>query len=179
MGIAPTEMVHLEIRKMYEDFNYQMQGNRWFHFEFESDRITLDDLKRFREYEAVTSRTYGVAVTTFVVCPAEVRKPISQFTEGLNTYRVKIIRLKSQTADRIFRQLSAQGESPETIANNLHICTLYTFVCQHHRPRPYLRDSASISLRSFPENCPSFKRHFQFFPRVEGWFIRARLSRPR
>lgn len=108
LGIAPTEMVHLEIRKMYEDFNYQMKGNRWFHFEFESTSLTLDDLKRFREYEAVTSRTYGVAVTTFVICTASVKNPMSQFTEGLNTYRVNIIRLKSLNADEVFRQLSSK-----------------------------------------------------------------------
>ncbi|MDO4276843.1 MAG: hypothetical protein Q4D16_24555 [Eubacteriales bacterium] len=110
LGIAPTEMIRLEIKKMYEDFNYQMTGNRWFHFEFESTSITLDDLKRFREYEAVTSRTYGVAVTTFVICSSKVKKPLSQFTEGLNTYRVKLIRLKSRKADQVFRNLSAKNK---------------------------------------------------------------------
>lgn len=109
IGIAPTEMVHLEIKKMYEDFNYQMKGNRWYHFEFESTSLTLDDLKRFREYEAVTSRTYEVAVTTFVICSSKVKKPMWFFTEGINTYRVNIIRLKSMKADEVFRNLSEKS----------------------------------------------------------------------
>lgn len=46
---------------MYEDYNFIMKDNRWYHLEFESDSITKDDLKRFREYEAIISRTYGVA----------------------------------------------------------------------------------------------------------------------
>ena len=33
---------------------------------------------------------------------------MSQFTEGLNTYRVNIIRLKSLNADEVFRQLSSK-----------------------------------------------------------------------
>ena len=32
------------------------------HLEFESDAVTDDDLRRFREYEAATSRTFHVAV---------------------------------------------------------------------------------------------------------------------
>ncbi|MDC7286250.1 hypothetical protein NXH76_00405 [Blautia schinkii] len=58
-AILPTEMVHLEVKKMYEDFNFLMKDNSWLHIEFESDRITKKDLRRFREYEAVTSNTYG------------------------------------------------------------------------------------------------------------------------
>lgn len=35
--IAPTELVHLEARKMYQDFNYEMKNGWWYHIEFESD----------------------------------------------------------------------------------------------------------------------------------------------
>lgn len=78
VGILPTEMVHLEIKKMYEDFNFLMKDNSWLHLEFESDSITREDLRRFREYEAVTSRTYGVEVTTIVVCSSRVKHPMSE-----------------------------------------------------------------------------------------------------
>ena len=38
------------------------------HLEFESDSVTREDLRRFREYEAATSRTFQVAVITYVIC---------------------------------------------------------------------------------------------------------------
>ena len=53
---APTEIVELETRHMYEDFLYELENGNWYHFEFESDPLTVDDLKRFREYEASTAR---------------------------------------------------------------------------------------------------------------------------
>ena len=46
--VAPTEIIHLEARKMYQDFLYEMDSGLWYHFEFESDSITKDDLRRFR-----------------------------------------------------------------------------------------------------------------------------------
>ena len=79
-AVMPTELVRLEIRHMYEDFNFQTTDGAWLHFEFESDAPTLADLKRFWEYEAATSRTYEVAVnvvitkilsSSFKIVPAE------------------------------------------------------------------------------------------------------------
>lgn len=86
-----------------------MKDNRWYHLEFESDSITKDDLKRFREYEAIISRTYGVAVTTIVVCSSKIKNLMSEFTEGLNTYRVKVIRIKDTDADSVLKRLSDKG----------------------------------------------------------------------
>lgn len=108
--VAPTEIVHLEVRKMYEDFNFEMKNGWWYHFEFESDRITLADLKRFREYEAATSRTFGVPVVTCVVCSAQMKKVLSEFTEGLNTYRVKVIRMKKSLAEEVFEKIQKKKE---------------------------------------------------------------------
>ena len=41
---------------MYEDFLYEMENGMYYHFEFESDSISEEDLKRFREYEVSTAR---------------------------------------------------------------------------------------------------------------------------
>lgn len=65
---VPTEMVELETRHMYEDFLYEMENGMYYHFEFESDSISKDDLKRFREYEASTARIYNAPVVTYVIC---------------------------------------------------------------------------------------------------------------
>ena len=61
---VPTEMVELETRHMYEDFLYEMENGMYYHFEFESDSISKDDLKRFREYEASTAMIYNAPVVT-------------------------------------------------------------------------------------------------------------------
>lgn len=70
-AVMPTETIHLEVRHMYEDFNFMTDEGSWLHFEFESDALTIDDLKRFREYEAAISRTYKVPVTTYVLCSSD------------------------------------------------------------------------------------------------------------
>lgn len=72
--IAPTEQIHLEMKDFLEDFNFEMEDGTWRHLEFESDRITRADLRRFRAYEAVCSFYYGVEVITCVVCTAQVKK---------------------------------------------------------------------------------------------------------
>ena len=63
------------------------------------------DLRRFREYEAAVSRTFGVAVVTYVICSSQVKRLKSELTEGINTYRVKVIRLKNRNSDLLFERL--------------------------------------------------------------------------
>lgn len=103
--IAPTEAVKLESRQMFQDFNYAMEDGSWVHLEFESDSLTTKDLRRFREYEAAVSRTFGVAVVTYVICSSQVKRLKSELTEGINTYRVKVIRLKNRNSDLLFERL--------------------------------------------------------------------------
>lgn len=103
--IAPTEAVKLESRQMFQDFNYAMEDGSWVHLEFESDSLTTKDLRRFREYEAAVSRTFGVAVVTYVICSSQVKRLKSELTEGINTYRVKVIRLKNRNSDLLFDRL--------------------------------------------------------------------------
>ena len=101
----PTEIVALEARHMYEDFLYEMEHHILFHFEFESDALSIDDLRRFRDYEASTARIYRRPVITFVICSSKIREIRDQITEGINTYRVQIIRLKDENANEILEKL--------------------------------------------------------------------------
>ena len=103
--IAPTESVKLETRQMYQDFNYVSEEGSWIHLEFESDAVTDDDLRRFREYEAATSRTFHVAVITYVICSSKVKRLKAALVEGINVYHVKIIRLKDDDADQLLSGL--------------------------------------------------------------------------
>lgn len=115
VAIVPTESVHLEARKMFQDFNYELEDGTWLHLEFESDPIQIADLKRFREYEVATSRTYQVPVITCVICTARVGQIRSELTEGLNTYRVKTVHLKEEDADVIFDGLYEKIGKRETL----------------------------------------------------------------
>ena len=101
VSVAPTEIIELEIRQMYEDFNYVMGDGSWSHFEFQSRDGGVEDLKRFRQYEVNVSSTYGVAVTTYVVYTGNVRNPMTSFTEGVNTYRIIPILMGEKDGDQI------------------------------------------------------------------------------
>ncbi len=123
--IAPTETVKLEARQMYQDFNYVMEDRSWSHLEFESDYVTDEDLRRFREYEAAVSRKFGVEVVTYVICSSKVKCLKAQLKVGINTYRVKIVRLKGRNADLLFRRLEEKGRRGERLrTGRFRICTL-------------------------------------------------------
>ena len=122
--VAPTELVRLETRHLYEDFLYEMEDGTYYHFEFESDPLTREDLKRFREYEATTARTYQAPVVTYVVCSSGMRASRDSITEGINTYRVRLIRLKDRDADRILEQ--AAGKTGQEITREEVLRLLFT-----------------------------------------------------
>ena len=114
---APTELVEIEARHMYEDFLYEMENGTYYHFEFESDSISEEDLKRFREYEASTARLYGAPVITHVICSSKAKKLRGSITEGINTYRVRLIQLKEYNADKVLTKLIAKTEGAVTREN--------------------------------------------------------------
>lgn len=109
--IAPTEQVFLKPQDFTQDFNYEMADGSWIHLEFESDSITIADLRRFRTYEAIMSQHYEVPVVTYVLCSSNVKKLKSELTEGINTYHVKILRLKDQNADQFLSHLEQLQET--------------------------------------------------------------------
>lgn len=128
VSIAPTELVKLEISKLYQDFNLVMEDGSWKHFEFQSTNEGLDGLKRFRSYEALTSYQHKVSVTTYVLFSGNIRNPMTQFTEGANTYRVIPITFKENDADRFIHNLKVKLQKGEPITRSdfvwLTLCPL-------------------------------------------------------
>lgn len=110
LSVAPTEKVTMEVRHLYEDFNFIMQSGTWYHFEFESDRLTKKDLRRFREYEATTSAAYGVEVITCVVSSWKKQRKFTQMKTGINKYRIRLILLKDFSADEVMNSIRENGE---------------------------------------------------------------------
>lgn len=103
--IAPTEEIHMEIKRLYEDMNLIMEDGTWKHFEFQSTNGGIPDLKRFRVYEALTSQENKVPVVTYVLFSGKIKNPQYQFTEGINTYRVIPVIMQNKNADRIIHKL--------------------------------------------------------------------------
>ena len=126
--VAPTEIVHLELKKMYQDFNYEMEDNSWAHLEFQSTNEGVQGLKRFRTYEALTSYQYGVAITTYVLFSGNIKNPVTEYSEGINTYRVHPIILQGRNADQLLGTLEAKIQTGEEIAREelveLAMCSL-------------------------------------------------------
>lgn len=106
--VAPTEHVHLEMRKLEEDFNFIMEDGSWRHLEFESDSITERDLRRFREYEAYIGMAYNVPVMTIVLCTSNVKVLRKELVNGINSYHVKLVRLKDSVAEEVFEKLQGK-----------------------------------------------------------------------
>lgn len=128
VAIAPTEAVHLELKKLLQDFNLVMQDGTWSHFEFRSKNEGLEGLKRFRVYEAVTSYQYKVNITTHVLFSGKIRNPMTEFTEGLNTYRIKPIILTKFNVDELMKKLQEKIDVGEKLTKEdlvpLTLCPL-------------------------------------------------------
>lgn len=115
ISFAPTELVHLELQKLFQDFNFIMEDGTWKHFEFQSTNEGIDGLKRFRTYEAVTSYQHKVQVETYVLFSGKILNPMTEFTEGINTYRIHPIIMKHKNADELLAQLEQKQKIGETI----------------------------------------------------------------
>lgn len=127
-GYAPTEIIHLELKRFLQDFNLIMSDGSWKHFEFQSTNDGMEDLRRFRSYEAVMSQHYKVPITTYVLYSGNIRKPMTELQEGENTYRIVPIIMKNKNADRLIEDLEQKVEAGETLSRNdlvpLSLCLL-------------------------------------------------------
>ena len=115
IGIAPTESTILEFHKCFQDNNLIMEDGSWKHFEFQSSSKCIKDLKRFRSYEAVISYQYNVSVTTCVLFSGKIKNPVTEFTEGLNTYRIMPIIMADWNADEFVIELRHKIDENEKI----------------------------------------------------------------
>ena len=115
VSAAPTESIYLELKKQHQDFNFVMEDGTWKHFEFQSTDGGIEDLKRFRSYESVASYTHGVEITTYVLYSGQIRNPVTEFTEGINTYRVIPVVMQDMNADHLINELKEKTARGETI----------------------------------------------------------------
>lgn len=128
VSFAPTELVHLELQKLFQDFNFVMEDGTWKHFEFQSTNEGLDGLKRFRTYEALTSYQHKVKVETYVLFSGNIKNPMTEFTEGFNTYRIQPIIMQHKNADELLARLEQKLKNGEKLTKKdlvpLALCPL-------------------------------------------------------
>ena len=115
VAFAPTELVHLELQKLFQDFNLIMEDGTWKHFEFQSTNEGLIGLKRMRVYEAMTSYQYKVEVTTYVLFSGNIKNPMTEFTEGENTYKIHPIIMRNRNADELISELQCKVETGKAV----------------------------------------------------------------
>lgn len=113
VAFAPTELVHLELKKLNQDFNMVMENGAWKHIEFQSTNEGVEGLKRFRVYESLASYQHKVDITTYVLFSGNIQNPMTEFISGMNTYRIQPIIMQHKDGDRLIEELQekqARGE---------------------------------------------------------------------
>lgn len=108
LRMLPTEQIRLEAVKASEDILFEMEDGTLAHFEFESVEVNLDDLRRFRMYDAYTGMKYKKSVTTYVVCSGKAGRVHSELRDSPNSYRIVPLRMRQRDADVIFEGLKSR-----------------------------------------------------------------------
>ena len=108
VGFGPTELVRLELQKLFQDFNLVMEDGSWKHFEFQSTDGGEKDLRRFRTYEATTSFQQNVDIYTYVLYSGQIENPVTELKTGFNTYRVQPIIMKGKRVEEVFDNINAK-----------------------------------------------------------------------
>ncbi len=135
IGYAPTEVVHLEVKRLLQDFNLIMSDGSWKHFEFQSKNEGIEGLRRYRSYEALTSYQYKVPVTTYVLFSGSIRNPMTELKEGENTYRIIPIIMQNKNADGVLDGLKRKMEAGKVLTREdlvpLSLCLLMGGTLSH------------------------------------------------
>ncbi|MCD7736180.1 MAG: hypothetical protein LUI07_04330 [Lachnospiraceae bacterium] len=108
IAFIPTEDVHIELMKGYQDFNLEMEDGSIAHFEFQSTNGGVKDLRRFKAYEGNLNYKLQKPVTTYVLFSGKIKCPMTQITEGINSYRIKPIIMRERDADLLLAKLQAK-----------------------------------------------------------------------
>ncbi|MEJ8555101.1 hypothetical protein [Tepidibacter sp. Z1-5] len=65
----------------------------------------IEDLRRFRAYEAMLSHQTSKEVVTYVVYSGNIKNPIDTYKTGISTYKVNAISMVNKDGDKIFNDI--------------------------------------------------------------------------
>lgn len=66
-------------------------------------------------YESLASYQYNVSIETYVLFSGNIKDPMTEFTEGNNTYRITPIIMQHKDADKLLENLEQKQKNGETI----------------------------------------------------------------
>lgn len=150
LRVAATEHVHLEVRRLEEDFNFILKDGSWLHLEFESDRITVKDLRRFREYEAYIGMVCNLPVATMVLCSASASRFRDELINGRSIYRVQVMALKERKAEHTFDRLYRRREKGKAISRR-HLVPLMVVPLMSGKMPLFDRISQAVDILRWEE----------------------------
>ena len=114
---GPTELVELNIQKMYMDYTFPTKDKKVVHFEFQTTDSGSADLRRFHAYEAVYQHTTGKKVLTYVIYTGGITHTRDTLDCVLYTYRVHPIYLADRDADAVIAELKRKQAARDNFSD--------------------------------------------------------------
>ncbi|WP_271814784.1 hypothetical protein [Clostridium beijerinckii] len=121
-----TEIVVLEIKNMLMDYTFLMEDDSYIHFEFQTTNKGIEDLRRFRTYEALLNFQTGKEVVTYVVYSGDIKDPINEYKSGINYYKVNAISMANKDGDAIFNDIINKINNKEELSKQDIISLTFT-----------------------------------------------------
>lgn len=113
--VVSTVSVDSNINKLCQGYNFITENDDWLHFEFQSTNEGVEGLKRYCASEASISYQYDAKVTTYVLYSGNIKNPMTEFTAGVNTYRVIPITMREKNVDELIAKLRGKLEQGEAL----------------------------------------------------------------
>lgn len=121
-----TEIVVLEIKNMLMDYTFLMEDDSYIHFEFQTTNKGIEDLRRFRTYEALLNFQTGKDVVTYVVYSGDIKNPLSGYESGINHYKINAITMADKDGDEIFNTIINKINNKEELSKQDIISLTFT-----------------------------------------------------
>ena len=152
---GPTELVVLESKNMYMDYTFLMEDDSYIHFEFQTTDKGIDDLMRFRTYEALLNHQTKKEVITYVVYSGDIKNPISEYNCGINTYKVNAISMVNEDGDKVFDEIIDKLSSGKDIDKQDIIKLTFTPVMGGKMDKSELKRRSDMTshLKKYVEYC--------------------------
>ena len=101
-----TVPVPLETEETLQEDNRRREGLS------QTEDLALYFRERSEEISGIRgsySKNYNAPVVTFVICSSKVKVLRDRIVDGINTYRVHLIRLKDEDADKVLDRIRENG----------------------------------------------------------------------
>ena len=112
---SSTEIVVLEAKNLHMDYTFLMEDDTYIHVEFQITDKGKDDLRRFRDYEALLSFQTSKDVVTYVVYSNGIHNIKSILQTGINEYSVRAISMHDKDGDIVIKEVE------EKLNNNIEV----------------------------------------------------------